>query len=694
MKTWWRGIGICLATSGAVLLPGWGMGRSAASPPPHAADARFPPRAVSSVTTSGAAVSATASAALRLAGQFGGISPAVAWFGEANPDLVWVARGPRVLLVDTADPAAPEVVEQSDVLPGIVHALTCVDHVLYSTEGSSWLSMGGPGTLRVWEVTRDERLAQVGELPLPALGMGVSADPQRDRLYVAAHTAGLQILDITDRRRPVLLGTFAPPNRAITAVVPDPDREIVYVGSSWWDAAVDVSDPRAPRLLGDRTAPTGLAFHLALDGTRLFSARLLGGVAVTDMSDPAMPKDLATYRSDGMALGVAVGNDSERLYVADGWTGLHAVDITRDPTESPPLLQVLPLPPGPWDVEAAGDRVYVGAIIAGDVSVVDVAPTADETAPMRLAGVLPSFNGPDGFVVDQGLAYGVAGGDGTHDQLRVLDVSDPAHVRIEGIGATDMLTGTRALAVRKGVVYAASGVNGLQIVDATPPSLPRTVGHLDFLPPALDVAVAGSVVLVARGGAGLLRVDVADMTAPRAIGTVGPGDSLLEVEVQDDIAFVLSADDLSTYDASRPERLVPLGGLPLPILPGRSTEHLAVSGRRAAITCDPSGVILLDVSDVRQPRMLGTIDLGSGVRSATFVDDRTVVATDDTGVRAIDVSDPTDARKIGAYLSDLDFRGVTVASGTIYAPSDVAGVYTFSLRHGIHVPVALRGTRW
>ena len=90
----------------------------------------------------------------QLIGQWGGPCNAVAVAGNR----VYFGVGPRLVVLDTSNPASRSVLGTSPVLPGVVKAV--------AVSGS--------------------------------------------HAYVAAHTAGLQIIDITDPANPLPVGAYRP----------------------------------------------------------------------------------------------------------------------------------------------------------------------------------------------------------------------------------------------------------------------------------------------------------------------------------------------------------------------------------------------------------------------------------------------------------------------------------------------------
>jgi hypothetical protein len=83
--------------------------------------------------------------------------------------------------------------------------------------------------------------------------------------------------------------------------------------------------------------------------------------------------------------------------------------------------------------------------------------------------------------------------------LQVYDVSNPAAAPVKA--ATYRTPGGRPLrvALQGTQAYVADGLEGLQVVDLSTPSMPRLVGTYKTPGPARDVAVADSLVFVVAG---------------------------------------------------------------------------------------------------------------------------------------------------------------------------------------------------
>ena len=183
-----------------------------------------------------------------------------------------------------------------------------------------------------------------------------------DLLYLAAGTAGLHVIDVTEPQTPTLLATLDTAGSAAAAAVLG---DFVYVVDRMSGLiVVDISDPSQPQITG--TLPisgTALGVTAAATGTRTLAyvAGDLGGVAVVDVTDPAAPQLLATYATASAADNVLL--DGTVLYVAAGWQGVLALDVSHP--DAPHLLGSYDTPGYAYGLQLAGDLLLVADGEAG-----------------------------------------------------------------------------------------------------------------------------------------------------------------------------------------------------------------------------------------------------------------------------------------------------------------------------------------
>jgi hypothetical protein len=205
-------------------------------------------------------------------------------------------------VIDVADPFNPVEVGFYDI-PGLYEFFHGVAVAGSPSTGSgqvyAYVADGGflGSGLRIVDISDPAQPAEVSFLPmkiqiaedfLPARAEDVAV--ANGYVYLAAGTAGLRVVDVSEPAAPVEVGFYDTPGRADNltvaghyAYLADGDLRIV-----------DVSDPTAPTLVGfyDVPYPAGTP-HVAVQGHHAYVTSQ--GIRVLDVSDPGVPVDVAAH---------------------------------------------------------------------------------------------------------------------------------------------------------------------------------------------------------------------------------------------------------------------------------------------------------------------------------------------------------------------------------------------------------------
>lgn len=574
-------------------------------------------------------------------------------------------RGGGVYVVDIADPAAPSLL-------GVVgQPWSAFDARVYTgrINGPHLYVCEGAGGLSIYDLSRDARE------PLTVArfdGGGSAADvdfmrvDRQDIAIVAGFQAGVHFVDVTDQDDPVLLYTAPEPERSMAVQV---SFRRVYVAAqgdtpTGWDErfwAYDVLDPSAPRLVGSfaleswpsdvdvkrrvgagdlvyvaegygglgifeevsdgvyerlaTVAEDTTAWDVHLDGDLAYVSGIDGGMTVLDVANPSVPVEVGAFTQLGRVRGVFARGGEDHVYVS----GMGVVDVTN---KADPRLIGYPdgaQPVSAWDVAFRGDL----AVASGSRGIYTIDLT-DPLAPRVLATAPPSSGGhAAGVAIDGNVAY-LCGPDDDFEVLSFLrsyDISDPAAPVV--LDEIETVASGYDVDAADGMVYYANG--SLDIVDASDP---------------MDLAVVFSqrpafvTDAVARDGV-LYAID----------STVG-----------------LRIEDVT--DPANPLRLGTLGGFS-----PRGT--LVLSGDRAFIADANSGVVIVDIQDPTDPRLITMVDTPSEP-TGVAVDGRWMyVALNSDGLRVYDLG-PCDPCAV-----DLDGDGEAtlfdyLAFGGLFALGDLA----------------------
>jgi hypothetical protein len=222
-----------------------------------------------------------------------------------------------------------------------------------------------------------------GEVSLIGISGSVAVDVGGNLAYVATGTAGLVIVDVTNRSAPGIRGTLAGIGDA--QGVRAAGQNILIADASGNLRIVSGANPAAPVVLGSLAIP-GAPSYISVHGNLAAVAAQGGGVSLVDISNPSSPILISTLATPAPALGVDFDQISGVAAIAMGTAGLQMADFSKP--ASPKLRGILP----------GGDvrRVLVrlpGILIADVQRSVSAANATNPDAPILSASVPASFGG-------------------------------------------------------------------------------------------------------------------------------------------------------------------------------------------------------------------------------------------------------------------------------------------------------------
>jgi hypothetical protein len=201
--------------------------------------------------------------------------------------------------------------------PGCVH-LAWDGDVVYTTHRGN---IRNPAFLTAWDISNREQPVQLGVVQEPGVSYeGVDASP--GHVFVAQHEKGLGIYarDAANHLTRVatvdgFTNAWGVRVRGGTAFVADGVGGLV---------TVDVTDPRRPAVLG-RVVTRGQARGVALDGSIAYVAAGSAGLVVVDVSSPTAPSVVGSARVAGTAL--RVDYSEGHVFVA-AWNDARVYDVS------------------------------------------------------------------------------------------------------------------------------------------------------------------------------------------------------------------------------------------------------------------------------------------------------------------------------------------------------------------------------
>jgi hypothetical protein len=350
------------------------------------------------------------------------------------------------------------------------------------------MALSMPGRARA-----DGPLNFVTNVPLPSKAHGVAVD---GNLAYVATEAGMTILDITDPADPVVVGALSPSTARKSQAIAVAGGYAYLAGQSGGLFVVNVANPAAPFVQGQRTVPGGL-WDVAVAGNVVYGASFVGElyvINVANKSAPTIAKVIGlpawvhasqdAFYLQRLRAGVTTGNGKltgasvagNGLWICEwGYGRLFYYDIT---TPLAPTFAGTHYAPYLIKAHADPNRDVVFMLSAfGSVSGLRTVPisTLSPFASTRYTtcpscGYLKSLRAIDqGDLALSGNGYVVyAGGKGV-GEFHVVDTA--AVPTMVDVGSDDVglhgvgLAQGMGLAIQGNYVYQAAGVLGLQVFE-------------------------------------------------------------------------------------------------------------------------------------------------------------------------------------------------------------------------------------
>jgi len=484
-----------------------------------------------------------------------------------------------------------------------------------------------------------------------------------DYLYTS-RAGGITVLDITTPTAPSAL-TF------LNIVYTNTHRMIkqgnyLYISAESRGAEtlliVDISNPAAPQLLGERAMDIGYdPYSIAVHDNIVYLAMEGYGLSMTDVSDAAHPADAGFANIPASVSQIAL--TEQRLYLETAYKPWHesgqqfaAIHIAErlDPHNLRPLGHV-DTTKVEFEFIEEGDYVYFTAYeardldtrepVSGSVHIVDV---SSPQAPNPVS----SYEVVEGaYKIAKNGDYLYVGKcthiDGRCDiQMQIVDISDPENPQEGGEypGGEGLESGIYGILVDGSYTYLATDLR-LEILNTTDPINPvltgvYTVPHASVA----DMAISGNYLYLAQMYNDLRILDISNPAQPVEVGV---------------------------YSA-------PFDSEPYGIY-----GDVAVSGNYAYVTYGEDGFRVLDISDPHNPILLDeydTPDRATGIA----VDGSTVYVADQIYGLLIFEHKPTVPGHFTISGQVRDSKGAPIpgvqinAGAALSATTDVEGNYAFT----------------
>lgn len=372
---------------------------------------------------------------------------------------------------------------------------------------------------------------------------------------------------------------------------------------------LNVSDWHQPEQVGcaDYSIPY---FHsdsrpMAIIKNQVYIANFhFGSIRQFNVADPTQPSEQQTLSWIGHAFDVKARNNV--LYVLDR-VGLYIIDVSTPsqprnvsswtlPTTKKNLnnlelhrdIAIAQL--GSWELLGSGELLFIDISLA--------------RTPVELARVQFNYQSAD-HIVDQGLLY-LSGYDETFDKsvLQIMDVRKLQN-KVEEFGYLEPPGQARAIAIQGNVLFLASRLEGMHIIDISNPGDLKLLAHVDTPGRALGITAASELVYVADFDHNVSVFNITQPHSPKLVGRIETvGEAMITV-IEEDIAYIGDyAGGLRILNVSHPTMVERLSDLALP----SQIMGMELVGETLFVAAWNYGLRIINVADKRRPFEVGFYD--------------------------------------------------------------------------------------
>jgi len=534
--------------------------------------------------------------------------PAPVWDIAKLGDDVLVADEVGLHWLDLSLPREPQLLGEYP-LPG-ARSLAVAGELVFAIDGEQLV------VLSYAEPSLPELLATL-LLPSPGLDIELAGA----FACIAADTAGVYVVDISDALAPALHAHWDTPYRAVDLAIDDghvfvADRHSLQVFAlpSGRQASAELGRPDASLH----------AVTVADDYAYLIDQTF--GIMVFDVSVPLAPAYAGQVQGSGYGGILAAGG---RLYSGSS-PGL-MVSLLEKPSE--PGMRCLVNTTGvPVAFVVEGEHVYAAIPERSQIDILDCAPPVNP-APLDELFI---YNYPSDLdLADDGYAYLA----GNMDGLAIIDARDPAALVLQGNVAG--LARALETVIAGEIAYVAASYDGFRVVDISEPDGAHVIGGLPLGGYTLALDVVGDLAYVADLEA-LHIVDVSTPSAPVLLGScITPAPATAVCVIQPGArALLADGDRLLLVDIEQVEQPAIIGELPVP------ARCLVRDGELICALGDP-GLWTYSVTQEGDLSSLGSLPLPGYPTNGCIRDGIGYFAHNGGGLQIVDLGDPSAPVSIG-----------------------------------------------
>lgn len=383
-------------------------------------------------------------------------------------------------------------------------------------------------------------------------------------------------------------------------------------------------------------------------------------LSFTDWSN----KEIGSYNTLGSAYDVAISDDSNYAYVADGTSAISVLNIS-DKT-NPTFDETYNTGGTTRGVMVVGNYLYAAVTTVG-LKIIDITTPGSPSA----VGGVDTAGSAYNVVVDGNYAYVADLGSG----LQIVDISNPASPTI--VGNYDSVNNIYDVDVSGNYAYLAGHSGGTQVIDIstkTSPTLIKTIAVETAGDLHLNLDISGNYLYVAAGTV----LDIIDITDPvnavRLTSIKRSYNTIRDVQIIGNYAITANyGPEYGVYDISTPSQPKLVGAGRVTISAGTDyLEGIYASGNYAYVSKTTGGISIINISSIAGLDLTGYTATTTQSWGVAAAGDYAYLFGGDTnsGTKVFDISDPTNPTFVKFLNTNLPYTG-RIFGDYIYSGSNL-----------------------
>lgn len=417
------------------------------------------------------------------------------------------------------------------------------------------------------------------------------------------------------------------------------------------------------------TVTVGNTGNTTASGLVLIRDAATGAVLGTQVVGPLVPGETADVRVTLSTFGAATGTRTlEAVTVINGVTNTSAAATApfalSAPTFTPHAVAAAGSIGGRCNaVAASGATVFLGCGATLEAWNVSNPAAPVRKAAIRLPGLIEDLAASNNWVY---AATGVAGVQ-IVDASSVTQLVHRATYDTSGFARRVSLAGTS--------LYVADALGGVRVLNVASPAAPTLAGAFQTTGPAQTVTYDNARLLVLDGQRGLQNLHAANPAALSVTGTCREVTAGLALTTAPGAALAADANGgLFRISTSSPASLTLTASALLPA----AGHSLATSGTALYVAAGAAGLLTLDASTLATACAL---DVGGDASDVAVLGSTLYVAAGFGGARALSIASPLAPVPLGVFQTGARGSDAAASGSTLFVAANEAGLNVYRLEN-------------